>query len=51
MKTHIVVIGNPVDGYSFYGPFEDSEDACEFAEANLDEWWLADLMNPEGCVK
>lgn len=45
---HILVTGNPVDGFEFYGPFNNGVDAVEYANqcAGIEgEWWTADL-NP-----
>jgi hypothetical protein len=42
-KQHIVVIGNPVDGFSFFGPFESFEDAEWFGDRVDGEWWITDL--------
>lgn len=38
--------GNPQDGFSFYGPFADSEDADPQRDTD-DDWWLCDLKLPE----
>lgn len=45
MKTWIVVAGDPIGGFSFHGPFTNSNMAIEFADAELQdiEWWLAEL--------
>lgn len=47
----IVITGNPIDGFTFYGPtpLEDSEDGYREARTRLleergDEWWLAELQ-------
>ena len=49
MQT-LLIAGNVVDGLTFYGPFEDSEDAIHFAECNLRDitWWVTDLR--PGCI-
>ncbi len=40
----IVIAGNPVDGFSFYGPYSTHDEACEWGErANGEEWWVAAL--------
>lgn len=42
----IVVSGNPVDGFYFFGPFKTGEDAIEWAERSRDgrtDWWIAPL--------
>lgn len=46
--TTIIVTGNPVDGFTFYGPFEDGVEAQDWATAFLDgDWWGANLRQPE----
>lgn len=45
-KQHIVVTGNAVDGLGFFGPFDTSDDATEWAEAEADEWHITELENP-----
>jgi hypothetical protein len=41
----IIVTGNPVDGFTFYGSFPDREQAAEHAAINLDgeDWWIAPI--------
>ena len=40
----IVLVGNAVDGFQFFGPFPDIEDALEFTERiRQDAWIIADL--------
>jgi hypothetical protein len=42
----IIVTGNPVDGFRFFGPFPTRDTAImEFDRHNrrLDTWWVADL--------
>ena len=47
MAQSIIVTGNPVDGFEFYGPFKSITEAAE--HANTDglfddhDWWVADL--------
>ena len=45
----IVVIGNPIDGVTHYGPFDDSEDADRYAESleTDDTWWVVKVFEPE----
>lgn len=47
MDKWIAITGNPVDGFSYYGPFENHEGAITFAEkSNFDgDWWIALLHN------
>lgn len=46
---YVVLTGNPIDGLSVYGPFEDAEAANEFADGCLrgNEWWSVTLHAPE----
>lgn len=48
MTTTIAIVGNPVDGMSFYGPFTTAEEANDWCsdEVTLD-WWTATLHEPE----
>lgn len=46
----IIVVGNPVDGFQFYGaadgqPYNDHAWAADEAEANFGNqaWWIADV--------
>lgn len=43
----MMVEGNPVDGFSFTGPFESNEAAWQYAEGQGGDWWLARLEEPE----
>lgn len=43
----IIVTGNPVDGYTFHGPFTDTDTALAWAERCGESWWLAVLDKPE----
>jgi hypothetical protein len=53
----MVCIGNPVDGFHFYGPFEDSERADKFGSdpANNEgkEWWIIPIwaVKPDGTLE
>ena len=46
----ILIVGNPVDGLRFYGPFNEGADAVEFAQ-QIDwpdaDWWTADIIDPK----
>jgi hypothetical protein len=39
---HLVAKGNPFDGVTLYGPFDEGDDALEWAEFNDTEgdWWI-----------
>lgn len=46
-KTSIVVSGNIFEGFRFFGPFDDYEDACLFGEGTSElEWYVATLEHP-----
>ena len=42
----ILVVGNPVEGVEFYGPFPSNDSALTWAERNLGDhaWWIAPLQ-------
>lgn len=43
----IIVLGNPVAGFTYVGPFEDEDAATEYADGFIDDdWWLAELAPP-----
>src|SRR3954466_13505847 len=46
----IIVHGNPVDGFSFIGPFADSVDIPERHTEPLDYWWLVTLDEPDRTI-
>jgi len=49
-KSYVILIGNPVDGLEFIGPFDDGNEATEYAEVKVHrnkEWWLAEMEAPE----
>jgi hypothetical protein len=44
--THVLVVGNPADGFRFYGPITPNDPALElFIETELrnEDWWYAEL--------
>ncbi|MEA3639948.1 MAG: hypothetical protein VBE63_08390 [Lamprobacter sp.] len=43
----LVISGDPVEGFAYYGPFQSIGDAIVWAEENLEQWWIAPLQNPE----
>ena len=49
---HVVVVGNPFDGMTIYGPFATGDEANEWANSNdktdLDnvDWWVLRLESP-----
>jgi hypothetical protein len=40
----ILVVGDPVYGFKFYGPFDNRDGAIAAADAAEDDWWIADLL-------
>src|SRR5262245_19657920 len=47
MSKWIVVTGNPVNGFTFTGPFDDSDAAAEWAESlSGEDWWVAEIEPP-----
>lgn len=46
--AHVIVVGNPADGFSFIGPFYDADSIEEYSfKLKDEEWWLVDLKNPK----
>ena len=46
-RRWLVVYGDPVDGFEFYGTFNSHEEAVSWAESSLDSpWWIAKLQLP-----
>lgn len=46
-KKYVVINGNPLDGFTITGPFDDSENALMFAQKNRDEcWWVTPINQP-----
>ena len=47
-KPHIVITGNPVDGFNYHGPFDNWQKAMEFGEYDCKdvEWHECALENP-----
>jgi hypothetical protein len=43
---YIVVLGDPITGLSFVGPFATMDAACEWADMTEDLYWLARLGSP-----
>ena len=41
----ILVLGNPINGFEFVGPFEDHENAIQYAEAiySSSTWWVVEV--------
>jgi hypothetical protein len=44
---YVVVIGNPFDGLTIHGPFDDADQVDNYAEDCQDDWWVVTLVPPE----
>lgn len=46
----LVITGNPVDGFNYYGPFVERIDALEYVSAQYGdvEWWISKLEATNG---
>lgn len=49
MGMHVIMTGNPADGFAVIGPFNNAEEASEYADEHFreEEWWLLPLHAPE----
>lgn len=44
---YVVVFGNPIDGFEYWGPFPSAEAAMSFAQDESDhDYWIATLNVP-----
>ena len=44
---YILIFGNPVDGFNYRGPFDTHEDAHNYGDPIIEEWWIAELTPPD----
>lgn len=47
---YAILHGNPVDGLTVVGPFDEFDDANGYADDHLNgggEWWIVELIAPE----
>ena len=47
---HIIIFGNPVNGFVFYGPYQTHHEAVEVLEKEYqtgNEYWTAKLESPD----
>lgn len=43
----LAVTGNPIDGFSFVGPFDSYEAASEWSDRRSDsDWWIVKVEAP-----
>lgn len=43
---YIVAVGSSFDGWDFYGPFVDEDDAMNYAASNFENWNVIQLLEP-----
>jgi hypothetical protein len=45
MGMHVLIVGNPVDGLKFYGPYKTGDEAIDAGERidSGSEWWVAKI--------
>jgi len=48
MNIYIVIVGNPLDGYSFIGPFDDYEAAYDYTilKGIASRAWVSTVHSP-----
>lgn len=44
---HILIFGDPVDGFNYRGPFKSAAAAIEYGDRLQEVWWVAELAPPE----
>lgn len=44
---HIIITGNPVEGFEYVGPFDSIEEADAASDRLDDQWWIAPLVSPD----
>lgn len=48
MANTLLIVGNPVDGFQYIGPFADAGDATSYAEEHCHaDWWVAEMQSME----
>ncbi len=48
LAMKMIITGDPIDGFRYFGPFADGNSACDWADSNVSEmnWWIAELNVP-----
>lgn len=48
-EYNIIILGNPVDGFIYIGPFETHTEALSYAESRYrsSSWWIGTMTEPE----
>lgn len=48
---YVLIVGNIIDGFKLYGPFDDYDDATDFAEGDLyirdDVYHVVEMEDPK----
>lgn len=46
-EKSIIISGNPVDGFAYFGPFDDDVSAIDWADQQRlpEAWWMASLTS------
>ena len=49
-ELFVLIVGDPADGITLYGPFTHGDLATEYADAHFrnETWWVTDLRPAEG---
>jgi len=48
MGMHVVMTGDPANGFAILGPFATRDEALAWAERECDgDWWLLPLVAPD----
>jgi hypothetical protein len=47
--VNIIIVGNPVQGFKYEGPFASDEDAETYGDKHhfTEEWWVVELVLEE----
>lgn len=43
----ILIAGNPVDGFTYHGPFDNEDERAEYTNEFSSDWWYAELTEPD----
>ena len=47
-KPYILIVGDPINGFAIYGPFDDANEAIAAGDDfSQDSWWVAQLKDPQ----
>jgi len=43
----IVMVGNPFDGLTAFGPFDDDQRASDWADGCDTDYWIVEVLKPD----